>query len=147
LAPDFCTGHRSQDLRRRCEGEWLEEKHGKRSRRHWRKLHLAIANSHEIVAVELTTDDVGDITAVPELINQIDGSVASVTADGAYDADLVYDEFSRCHPDADVIIPPRSTGYRERKWNDTTRRASPNDRKARADWMATALRLLQTEPR
>jgi hypothetical protein len=92
------------------EGEWLEEKHGKRSRRHWRKLHLAIdANSHEIVAVELTTDDVGDVTAVPDLINQIDGSVASVTADGAYDADLVYDEFSRCHPEAEVIIPPRST--------------------------------------
>jgi hypothetical protein len=70
------------------EGEWLEEKHGKRSRRHWRKLHIAIdATSHEIVAGELTTDDVGDTTAVPELLGQIDGSVASVTADGAYDTD------------------------------------------------------------
>jgi hypothetical protein len=92
------------------EGEWLEEKHGKRSRRHWRKLHLAIdANSHEIAALELTTDDVGDITAVPDLLDQIDGSVASVTADGAYDTDVVYDEVSRRHPDADVVIPPRST--------------------------------------
>jgi Transposase DDE domain len=92
------------------EGEWLEEKHGKRSRRHWRKLHLAIdANSHEVVAVELTTDDVGDITAVPDLLDQIDGSVASVTADGAYDADAVYDEISGRHPEADVNIPPRST--------------------------------------
>ena len=100
----------STGLKMYGEGEWLEEKHGKRSRRHWRKLHLAIdANSHEIVAVELTTDDVGDITAVPDLLDQIDGSVASVTADGAYDADGVYDEFSRCHPEADVIIPPRST--------------------------------------
>src|ERR1019366_877884 len=26
-----------------------------------------------------------------------------------YDADVVYDEISRHHPDADVIIPPRST--------------------------------------
>jgi hypothetical protein len=92
------------------EGEWLEEKHGTRSRRHWRKLHLAIyATGHDIVAVELTPDDVGDITTVPELLDQIDGSVVSVTADGAYDADVVYDEISRRHPEADVIIPPRST--------------------------------------
>ena len=91
------------------EGEWLEEKHGKRSRRRWRKLHLAIdANSHEIVAVELTSDEVGDVTAVPDLLDQIDGSVASVTADGAYDAAVVYDEISRRHPEADVIIRPRS---------------------------------------
>ena len=59
--------------------------------------------------MELTTDDVGDITAVPDLLDQIDGSVASVTADGAYDTDVVYDEVSRHHPDAEVIIPPRST--------------------------------------
>jgi Transposase DDE domain len=100
----------STGLKMYGEGEWLEEKHGKRSRRHWRKLHLAIdANSHEIVSVELTTDDVGDITMVPDLLDQIDGSVASVTGDGAYDADVVYDEITRRHPEADVIIPPRLT--------------------------------------
>src|ERR1700684_4488982 len=54
------------------EGEWLDQKHGIRSRRRWRKLHLGIdADTQEIVAVELTPDDVGDITAVSELINQI----------------------------------------------------------------------------
>ena len=45
------------------------------------------SDSQGIVAVELTTDDVGDISAVPDLLDQIEGSVASVTADGAYDAD------------------------------------------------------------
>jgi len=59
--------------------------------------------------VELTTDDVGDIAAVPDLLDQIDGSVASVPADGAYDADVVYNESSQSHPEAYVIIPPRST--------------------------------------
>src|SRR6202790_4760481 len=83
----------STGLKMYREGEWREEKHGKRSRRGWRKLHLAIdANSHGIVAVALTTDEVGDVTAVPDLLDQIDGSVASVTGDGAYDADVVYDE-------------------------------------------------------
>jgi hypothetical protein len=37
------------------EGEWLDQKHGVRSRRRWRKLHLAVdADTHEIAAVELT---------------------------------------------------------------------------------------------
>jgi hypothetical protein len=57
------------DTYRYGEGEWLEEKHGKRSRRRWRKLHHAIdANSHDVVAVELTSDEVGDVTAVPDLL-------------------------------------------------------------------------------
>jgi hypothetical protein len=46
------------------EGEWLDQKHGIRSRRRWRKLHLGVdADTHEIVAVELTPDDVGDISS------------------------------------------------------------------------------------
>jgi hypothetical protein len=111
----------STGLKMYGEGEWLEEKHGKHSRRRWRKLHLAIAaNSHEVVAVELTADEVGDVTTVPDLLDQIDNPVASVTGDGAYDADAVYDEIMRRHPQADVIIPPRSTAER----NDTTRCAS-----------------------
>ena len=35
------------------EGEWLDQKHGIRSRRRWRKLHLAVdADTHEIAAVD-----------------------------------------------------------------------------------------------
>ena len=38
-------------------GEWLQEKHGARARRTWRKLHLLIeAETHEIVASELTAN-------------------------------------------------------------------------------------------
>ena len=92
------------------EGEWLDQQHGIRSRRHWRKLHLAIdAETQEIAAVELTPDDVGDVSALPDLLDQIEGSVGSVTADGAYDGDAVYDAVLQRHPAARVIIPPRST--------------------------------------
>jgi hypothetical protein len=39
-------------------GQWLEEKHGQRSRRCWRKLHLAVdANTNLIVACVLTEQD------------------------------------------------------------------------------------------
>jgi hypothetical protein len=73
------------------EGEWLDQKHGVRSRR--RRLHLAVdADTHEIAAVELTPDDVGDVSALPDLLDQIEDPVGTVTADGAYDGDAIYDE-------------------------------------------------------
>jgi hypothetical protein len=62
------------------EGEWLDQKHGIRSRRRWR-----------IFAVELTPDDVGDISEIPHLLYQIDAHVVSMTANGAYDGESVYD--------------------------------------------------------
>jgi hypothetical protein len=92
------------------EGEWLDQKHGIRSRRRWRKLHLGVdAGTHEIDAVELTPDDVGDVSEIPELLDQIDTDVASTTADGAYDGETVYDAVTERHPEATVVIPPRTT--------------------------------------
>jgi hypothetical protein len=54
------------------EGEWLEEKHKtKGKRRAWRKLHLGLdLVSGEIVCSDLTTDDIGDPTALPGLLDQ-----------------------------------------------------------------------------
>ncbi|MBV8614323.1 MAG: hypothetical protein JOY66_11215 [Acetobacteraceae bacterium] len=37
------------------------------------------------------------------------GAVASLTADGAYDQGSTYDEVAQRHPDAAVVVPPRST--------------------------------------
>jgi hypothetical protein len=92
------------------ESEWLDQKHGIRSRRRWRKLHLAVdAGTHKIVAVELTLDDVGDITEVPDLLDQIGADVASMTADGAYDGQVVYDAIAERHAKAAVVVPPRVT--------------------------------------
>src|ERR671926_1127871 len=54
-------------------GEWLDQKHGVRSRRRWRKLHRGVdADTHEVVASELTPDDVGDVSAAPELLDQVE---------------------------------------------------------------------------
>jgi hypothetical protein len=48
------------------EGEGLDQKHGIRARRRWRKLHIAVdAESQEVIASDLTGDDVGDVTALP----------------------------------------------------------------------------------
>ena len=100
----------STGLRLRGPGEWLEEKHGTKRRRAWRVLHLATdADTGRIVASALTGKDADDGSQVGPLLDRVDGSVASFTGDGAYDRDDVYAEVAARHPDADVIVPPRSS--------------------------------------
>jgi hypothetical protein len=67
------------------------------------------AVTHEIVAVELTPDDIGDVSDIPDLLDQIEADAASLTADGAYDGEAVYDAVAARYPEAAVIIPPRAT--------------------------------------
>jgi hypothetical protein len=91
-------------------GEWLIEKHGTSRRRSWRKLHIGIdAGSGEIVAIELTEKDVDDAARTGALLDKIVDPVTSFTADGVYDQDRVYQAVAERHPDAVVIVPPRST--------------------------------------
>ncbi len=91
-------------------GEWLVEKHGTRTRRSWRKLHLGVdANTGQIVAAVLTDKDVDDGSQVGPLLDQANGPVASFTGDGAYDQEGVYSDVAARHPEAAVIVPPRST--------------------------------------
>ena len=91
-------------------GEWLLEKHGTKTRRSWRKLHIAVdADTGQIAAVALTASDVGDASQVGPLLDQVDGPIASFTADGAYDQDSVLSEVAARNPEASVIVPPRSS--------------------------------------
>jgi DDE family transposase len=62
-----------------------------------------------IIAAALTTNDVDDSSQVGGSLAQIEGPIASFTADGAYDQDSVYGEVAERHPDAVVIVPPRSS--------------------------------------
>ena len=91
-------------------GEWLVEKHGTRTRRSWRKLHLGVdANTGQIVAAVLTDKDADDGLQVGPLLDQVDGAIASFTGDGAYDQEGVYSGVAARHPAAAVIVPPRSS--------------------------------------
>ena len=90
--------------------EWLAEKHGTKTRRSWRKLHISLdANTGQIVATALTTKDVNDGSQVGPLLDQVAASVASFTAGGAYDQAGVSAAVAARHPDAAIIVPPRST--------------------------------------
>ena len=90
--------------------EWLIEKHGTRTRRSWRKLHLGLdANTGQIVASVLTDHDGDDGSQTGPLLDQVTGSLASFTGDGAYDQEGVYTSVGERHPAAAVIVPPRAT--------------------------------------
>lgn len=94
------------------EGEGLANKHKiKVKRKRWRKLHLGLdLVSGDIICSKLTTDNIGDPTILPELLDQIDGPVAGFIADGAYDGaptrDLLATRFGEI---IGVIIPPPKT--------------------------------------
>jgi len=91
-------------------GEWLVEKHGAKTRRSWRKLHIGLdADTGQIVAAALTTKEVDDGAEVGPLLDQVPGPVASFTADGAYDQEGVAAAVAERHPEAAIIVPPRST--------------------------------------
>jgi hypothetical protein len=91
-------------------GEWLVEKHGTKTRRSWRKLHIGMdANTGEIVAAALTANGIDYASKTGALLDQVEGPVASFTGDGTYDQDNVYRAVIERDPDAAVIVPPRST--------------------------------------
>src|SRR3954454_17262636 len=91
-------------------GEWLLEKHGTKTRRSWKMLHLGVdANSGQIVASTLTGHDVDDGSQVGPLLDHVAGPVASFTGDGAYDQEGVYASVAQRHLAAAIIVPPRAT--------------------------------------
>ncbi len=94
------------------EGEWMQSKHKtKAKRKSWRKLHLGLdLVTGEIVCSDLTTDGVGDPTALPELLDQIDADVSRFMADGAYDGDPTSDLLVKLFGvNVEIIIPPPKT--------------------------------------
>ncbi|MCF1462074.1 IS5 family transposase [Agrobacterium vitis] len=95
-------------------GQWLKEKHGAKSRRRWRKLHLALdADSGEIIAHVMTDQDAGDATQVEALLDQIDDPIGQFTGDGAYDGNPTYEAVTKRSAGAAVVIPPRANGVEQ----------------------------------
>ena len=89
--------------------EWHQEKHDVAARRTWRKLHLAVDEHHQIVACELTTPEVGDPSAVPDLLTQMISPFETFIGDGAYDGEPVLQAVLNHQPNAQVVVPPHKT--------------------------------------
>ena len=88
------------------EGEWKVRQHGVGKRRTWRKIHLAVdETTQDIIGIEVTTADWGDSEVFSGLLDQVEGDISQVSADGAYDT-------KGCHAaiaerQALATIPPR----------------------------------------
>jgi DDE family transposase len=91
-------------------GEWLVEKHGTKTRRSWRKLHLGVdASTGQIVASALTDQGGDDGSQLGPLLDQVAGPVASFTGDGAYDQ-------KACAPVSPNAILWRPSSFRRARW-------------------------------
>ena len=95
------------------EGEWAAVKHGGRGHRGWKKLHLAVDRAGVIVAHALTEPTVDDATTGIDLIETVDGEIARVTADAAYDTIAFYDAATA--RSATVVVPPNKTARMSRR--------------------------------
>ncbi len=129
----------STGLKIRGEGEWKRKIHGLGNHRRWRKLSIALnPATHEIEAVALTHSRVHDSTHVPQLLKQVEKSVASVTADGSYDRINVY--YALWKREIPPVIPPRKDAkirrYRrdpgDGKWKKHVPCMDPRDANVRA---------------
>ena len=86
------------------EGEWAAVKHGRRGKRGWKKLHVGVDRSGVIVAQALTEGNADDATTALTLIEAVEGDLASVTGDAAYDTIAFYDAAGA--RSANVVVPP-----------------------------------------
>jgi hypothetical protein len=87
-------------------GGWVERKHGKKKR--YVKLHFAVrVDTHEVVSMEVSTDDVHDSKKAAGLLegacNRAD--VEEALFDGAYDSEEVYGELEKRKIEA--VVKPR----------------------------------------
>lgn len=90
------------------EGEWKVRKHGYSKHRTWRKLHVgANPDNGEIQVMVLTENSISDDAVVKHMLAQIEHTLLSCAADGAYDKRRVYEALNRHSPKVEILIPPR----------------------------------------
>ncbi len=99
------------------EGEWKRKKHQPEYRHQSRKLHIGIdAETLQIRAVQLTTNNVSDSQVLEDLLKQIPESerIDSVYTDGAYDTKYCRQVIA--DRQAHAVIPPRKNA---KPWKDS----------------------------
>jgi hypothetical protein len=98
------------------EGSLQVRQDGYEKRRTWRKLHLGIdETTQEIVVATLTTNDIKDSQVFGDLLEQIDGPIDPISADGAYDSFECYRQV--LEREAKPVIPPRHDAVERRESN------------------------------
>jgi hypothetical protein len=105
-------------------GGWIERVHGKKKR--YVKLHFAVrVDTHEVVAMEVSTDDVHDVRELPGLVGRSARNVrvSRVYGDPAYDSSRVYGLLEGMGIEA--VVKPKGNaradrGHPSRRWAVST---------------------------
>ena len=105
------------------EGEWKVRKHGYSKHRTWRKLHVgANPDNGEIQVAVLTENSISDDAVVKDILAQIEQTLLSCAADGAYDKRKVYDALNDHSTGVEILIPPRKNARIWQHGNSKTER-------------------------
>ena len=96
----------STGLKRFGRDEWHQEKHKVSAKRSWRKLHIAVDQSHYIHNSLLTDRFESDTASLPDLLDGINGEFNHISMDGAYDSFDVYEQMLDNFGDVEIAIPP-----------------------------------------
>ena len=113
----------------------------------WRKLHIGTdPEDGEIVTSDLTDHDVGDVTVLPALLDQVEGRIVHFLGDGAYDGDPTYrllKQRRQTLPLPEVIVPPRGASLGLVKAEDLVRERDRHVQtiqdRGRMNWQKAAL--------
>ena len=99
------------------DGEWQSHQHKtSNQRRRWRQLHLGIDGDGYLIASALTDRTVDDACVAISMLEQIEGSIARFTADGAYDSRPMYEALAAAGAtDIRIVIPPKKTATVDRR--------------------------------
>lgn len=114
------------------EGEWKTRQHGISKRRTWKKLHLGIDESSNIILSSVCTSNaIDDAAMLPKLLKEARHScpngIGQCSADGAYDRMKCYDALG----DIRATIPPRKDAKIHRHGNRKAVLKHPRDENIR----------------
>ena len=95
------------------EKEWMNTKHGTKQRKVWRKLHLMIDDSGEILNSALTTHEESDVSQASNLLENIDDPIDELIGDSggcdhaeAYEALAEHEHKMEQKAPIQAVIPP-----------------------------------------
>lgn len=115
------------------EGEWKVRQHGAGKRRTWRKVHVAFdADAQDVIGVEVTTQEWTDGEVFEGLREQVEGEIAQVGGDGAYDSRGVYD--AARERGAKGAVPPRDNAVPWEQHHPRTQALAVIVEKGLAEW-------------
>lgn len=111
------------------EGEWKVRIHGHTKRRTWRKFHLGIDTSKQLIhAVTVTTNDFKDSEVFGDTVAQVKSPIKDILGDGAYDSKNCYEVCASRQ--LKPIFPPRH-GAVIRQHGNGKRKPLPRDQAIR----------------